>query len=512
MFLPEEGFTVNHWRFWRLYFSLLGMVVHIFVYDVLLGRWFRASTIPRWVGLARRFRRLAIALGGVSIKLGQFLSVRVDVLPAPVTHVLADLRDQVPPIDFDQIIPMFAMAWGQAYDHVMVDFDTTAVAAASLGQVYKARRRDDQRVVAIKVLRPGIHAVIETDLAAVQAIVRLIKNYPLIQQRADLQRIFDEFALVLRQELDYRIEANNNATLGRFLNQIPRVALPTIHHDLSNRDVLVMDWVDGISPEYGDALTAAGIDRSAVATQLIDIFFTQCFVHGTFHADPHPGNLLIVPKGNGDWTLTLLDLGAVAHVPATLQKHLRAGVIAMVGNDVPRLIQAFDDLGMILPEADRDDIQRVLRRVLADVFDRSIADLRTIDVKSIAYDTREVMLTLPFQLPQDVVYLGRTLGLLSGVVTMLDPEINFFRAAQPLAQRWLQDGQDSFIDGAIKLGRQLIGLPQRLNGVLNQLEQGQLRVDMRRIERQLQRMEATQRRRDLVIVLLLGVVGYMLWR
>lgn len=499
-------------RFWRLYFTLLGIVVHIFIYDILLGRWFGGSTIRRWVRLARRFRRLAIDLGGVPIKLGQFLSVRVDVLPAPVTAILADLRDQVPPVDFAQIIPVFTAAWGQPYDQVMADFESTPVAAASLGQVYKARRRDDQRVVAIKVLRPGIHTVIATDLAAVQAIVRLIKNYPLIRQRVDLQRIFDEFALVLRQELDYRIEANNNATLAGFLDQMPRVALPVIHPDLSNRNVLVMDWVEGISPDAGDALTAAGIDRKAVAAQLLDIFFTQCFVHGTFHADPHPGNLLIVPKGNGDWTLTLLDLGAVAHVPAPLQKHLRAGVIAMVGNDVPRLIQAFDDLGMILPEADRDDIQRVLRRVLADVFDRSIADLRTIDVKSIAYDTRDVMLTLPFQLPQDVVYLGRALGLLSGVVTMLDPEINFFRAAQPLAQRWLKDGQGSLLDGAIKLGRQLIGLPQRLDGVLNQLEQGQLRVDMRRLERQLQRMETTQRRRDLVIGALVLVVGYFVWR
>lgn len=499
-------------RYWHLYFTLLRIVVHIFFYDMLLGRWFAGSTIPRWVRLAQRFRQLAITLGGVPIKLGQFLSVRVDILPAPVTVVLADLRDQVPPVDFAQIIPVFVAVWGQGYDDVMDEFDTTPVAAASLGQVYKARRRDDQRVVAIKVLRPGIHAVIATDLAAVQAIVRLIKNYPLIRQRANLQQVFDEFALVLRQELDYRIEANNNVTLARLLGQMPNVALPVIHADLSNRDILVMDWVEGISPDAGDALTAAGIDRNVVATQLLDIFFTQFFVHGTFHADPHPGNLLIVPKHNGAWTITLLDLGAVAQVPAPLQKHLRAGVIAMVGNDVPRLLQVFDDLGMILPEADRDDIQRVLRRVLADVFDRSIADLRTIDVKSIAYDTRDVLLTLPFQLPQDVVYLGRALGLLSGVVTMLNPEINFFRAAQPLAQRWLKNGQGSLVDGAVKLGRQLIGLPQRLDGVLNQLEQGQLRVDMRRLERQLQRIEKNQHRRDLVIMLLLVAVGFMLWQ
>ena len=121
---------MNHWRFWRLYFTLLSIVVHIFIYDILLGRWFGGSTIRRWVRLARRFRRLAIDLGGVPIKLGQFLSVRVDVLPAPVTAILADLRDQVPPVDFAQIIPVFAAAWGQRYDDVMEDFNTTPVAAA----------------------------------------------------------------------------------------------------------------------------------------------------------------------------------------------------------------------------------------------------------------------------------------------------------------------------------------------------------------------------------------------
>ncbi len=499
-------------RYWRILLTQLHIVTHIFFFDILLGRWFRSSTARRWQRLAQTFRDLAIDLGGVPIKMGQFLSVRVDILPPEVTQVLAGLRDDVPAVPYAQIEPLLAAAWGTDPNAVVRFAATTPVAAASLGQVYRATRADDGRDVAVKVLRPHIRAIIETDLAAVQMVVRIIKDYPLIRQRADIQRVFDEFALVLREELDYRIEVQNNQRLAAVLARDARIALPVVHSDLSTDSVLVMDWISGIAPDNVAALTAAGIDRTAVAQMLLDVFFTQCFEYGIFHADPHPGNMLIVPHGDGHWTLHLLDLGAVATVPAVLQKQLRKGILAVAGNDAVGTVEALDAMGMIMGDADRDEIRQVIARIMDEVFDRSIADYKHIDFVALSHDLRGVFLTLPFQLPQDVVYLGRALSLLTGVITILDDRTNFIQAIQPIARRWLSQNQGSLLDSAVRIGRQLLGVPARIDRVLGMLEQGTLRVDVRRMERQLQRMEyrAARSERILTLSLLIGI-GYAVW-
>ena len=500
-----------HYRYWRLYFTLLSIVVHIFVYDVIAFRWTRASAPRRWVRLAWRFRRLAVALGGMPIKMGQFLSVRVDVLPPTVTAVLADLRDRVPAEPNARIIPIIEAAWQAPLAHVLCEFDATPVAAASLGQVYRGVRHDG-RAVAIKVLRPQIHRIMETDLAALQAIVRLIKDYPLIRQRADLARLYDEFATVLRQELDYRHEVENNQRLAQIVADQPRIALPVVHYDLSGATVLVMDWVAGIAPDNSHALDAAGIVRPQVALALLESFFQQCFVAGTFHADPHPGNLLIVPGDGDTWRIVLLDLGAVARVPPRLQQQLRAGVMAVVGNDVPGVVQSLEAMGMLLPNADRQEVTRVIGLVLAQVASRRMSEMRTIDVRGMASEAQDLLLTLPFQMPQDVIYLGRTLGLLSGVVTMLDPQINLIDASRPLAQRWVTQAQATLVDDLLGTLRTIIGLPRRLDRIMTQIEQGSASNDFAQIAAQLAVMQRQQRRRDMLIIVLLALIAYVVWR
>jgi predicted unusual protein kinase regulating ubiquinone biosynthesis (AarF/ABC1/UbiB family) len=346
----------------------------------------------------------------------------------------------------------------------------------------------------------------------VRFVVRLIKDYPLIRRRVDMQRVYDEFALVLRQELDYTIEQANNTRLGAVLAGDARVRLPVVHADLSTDSVLVMDWVDGISPDDTAALDAAGIDRSRVARTLLDIFFVQCFEHGVFHADPHPGNLVIVPAAGGGWHLCLLDLGAVATVPARLQRLLRRAIIAVATNDSAGTVEALDAMGMLMADADHTAVRTAIDRVLAEVFDRSVRELRDIDVVALSYELRDVFLALPFQLPQDVIYLGRALSLLSGVVGMLDPDIVYLEAMQPIAQRWLRQQQGSVLDNALRIGRQLLGVPGRLDRVLRALENGDLRVDMRSMEQSLARMERRAARSERLLVLILVVGGgYALW-
>jgi hypothetical protein len=191
---------------------------------------------------------------------------------------------------------------------------------------------------------------------------------------------------------------------------------------------------------------------------------------------------------------------------------LRKGILAVAANDVVGTVEALDAMGMIMGDADRDDIQRAIKRVMDEVFDRSISEYKNIDFVAMSYDLRAIFLTLPFQLPQDVVYLGRALSLLSGVITILDADTNFIRSIQPIARRWLSQNQGSLIDNAVRIGRLVLGLPGRIDRVLGMIEQGALRVDMRTMERQLQRMEqrAARSERILTLSLLIGI-GYAVW-
>jgi predicted unusual protein kinase regulating ubiquinone biosynthesis (AarF/ABC1/UbiB family) len=208
----------------------------------------------------------------------------------------------------------------------------------------------------------------------------------------------------------------------------------------------------------------------------------------------------------------LLDLGAVASVPAPLQQQLRAGVVAVVGNDIPGVVASLDAMGMLLPHADRQEVSRVIGIVMAQVASRRMSEMRTIDVRGMATEAQALLLTLPFQMPQDVIYLGRTLGLLSGVVTMLDPHINLVEASRPLAQRWVAQAHTSLLDDVLETLRTLIGLPRRIERIMTRIERDQTSTDLAQLHGQLATMQRQQQRRDMLIVGILVVIAYLLWQ
>ena len=185
--------------------------------------------------------------------------------------------------------------------------------------------------------------------------------------------------------------------------------------------------------------------------------------------------------------------------------------MAVVGNDVPGVVQSLEAMGMLLPSADRQEVTRVLGLLLAQVAARRMSEMHTIDVRGMANEAQELLLTLPFQMPQDVIYLGRTLGLLSGVVTMLDPQINLIDASRPLAQRWVTQVQSTLVDDLLGTVRTIIGLPRRLDRIMTQMEQGSASNELAQIASQIADMQRQQRRRDVVIVLLLAAIAYGLW-
>ncbi|HMO58166.1 MAG TPA: AarF/ABC1/UbiB kinase family protein [Roseiflexaceae bacterium] len=522
-------------RFVQVSWFFLRVIVHIFVIDILLGRfrvsrWYvQRSGLMRYRRMARDFRRLAGRLGGVLIKLGQFLSARADILPAAITDELSGLQDEVPPAPLPYMLQILHEELGATPDTIFAAFDATPVAAASLGQVYYGELRDGRKV-AIKVQRPRIDEIVEIDLSSIHWAVRLIKNYPLIRRRADLERLFDEFARVLREELDYVKEAQNALTFRAAFAETAGVYFPEPYPELSTRRMLVMERISGYKISDYAAIEAAGISRAEVASRLNRSFLKQFFLDGFFHADPHPGNLFVraespPPTGSNGvpattpFTLIILDCGMVGRIRPGTMEIIRRGVVGMATNDAERIVEALDRLGMILPGIDRRPIVLALEVILHYTYDRTQRELTNLDVERIFDQTEHLVRDLPFQIPQDLIYLGRSIGLVSGIVTGLNPDINLFAETQPFAQEMLDrerresDWLATLRDEATSLGQILLTLPRQMDAYYKSANRGdiQMRLDLSRLERSMRRVEhATGRLAGGIVATGLFVGGVLL--
>ncbi len=522
-------------RFLRVSWFFFRVIVHVFVFDILcnryrLTRWYaQRSGIVRYQRIARDFRRLAARMGGVLIKLGQFLSARADILPAAITDELAGLQDEVPPAPLPYVLKTLIAELEAPPERIFAYLDPTPVAAASLGQVYYGELRDG-RSVAVKIQRPRIDEIVEIDLSAVLWAVRVVKNYPLIRRRADLELLFEEFARVLREELDYIKEAQNALRFRANFAGTPGVHFPEPYPELSTRRVLIMERISGVKISDYAALQRAGADRAEIATRLNRTYLKQFFLDGFFHADPHPGNLFVriegppPPQTNGvkpgaPFTLILLDCGMVGHLPPATMAVMRNAVIGIATNDAERIIDTLDRLGIILPGADRRPIVQALQIVLRHTYARTQRELTNLDVEKIFDETEHLVRDLPFQIPQDLIYLGRAISLVSGIVTGLNPDINLFEETQPFAQAMLDrerhDGD--WLEGIRRevtaLGQVAATLPRQMDAYYKAANRGdlQMRVDLTRLERGMRRVErATNRLSGGILAAALFVGGVLL--
>jgi predicted unusual protein kinase regulating ubiquinone biosynthesis (AarF/ABC1/UbiB family) len=522
-------------RFLRVAWFFFGVIVHIYLFDILgnrfaLTRWYTQRTgMRRWVKIAHDFRRLAIKLGGVMIKLGQFLSARADILPIQITDELAGLQDEVPAAPLPYILEIIQSELGAAPQALFATFEQTPVAAASLGQVYYGTL-DDGRRVAIKVQRPRIEEIVEIDLSAVLWAVRIVKNYPAIRKRADLETLFTEFARVLREELDYVKEAHSaQAFRANFVDQ-PGVYFPEPYPELSSQRVLVMERIDGFKINDYARLEAEGVDRAELASRMNRAFLKQCFVDGFFHADPHPGNLFVRVDGppparfNGSkpsapFTLIVLDCGMVGELPRSTMEIIRSGVIGIATNDADRAVDSLDRLGMLLPGTDKRPVVQALSIVLRHTYDKTQREITNMDVEQIFGQTEHLVRDLPFQIPQNLIYLGRSISMVSGIVTGLNPDINVFAETQPFAQQMIEREQRerSWTDDARRelttLGQIAVTLPRQMDTYFKAANRGelQMQVDLTRLERSMRRVErATTRLAGAIMAAGLFVGGVLL--
>lgn len=504
----------NNGRYRRILIFFGGIILHVIWWDLLirrlplLGEYVLASRPVRWRRWACRFRHLAVEMGGVMIKLGQFLSARVDVLPPEITEELQGLQDEVPPVPSWVIFETLHMELGDLsarFTHV----DEQPIAAASLGQAHRGQllptdEGEPGESVVIKVQRPHIEEIVEVDLAALRVVARWIMRYRPIGRRADVPALLEEFAITLHEELDYGQEIENAARFAAMFADDDGIYAPRIYREHCTDRVIVLEDVEAIKITDVARITAVNIDPAAVANRVLDAYFRQIFRERFFHADPHPGNLFIRPRDDAAWdpetetcpfVLIFIDFGMMGRVPNFVGNNLSKLLVSVTQKDAQKLTEAYRDLGFFLPGADLERITEAQAVLLERIWGRKLLDLARPDpqeVQELGKEFRDILFDFPFQIPQDFIYLGRALGMVSGLVSLLDPDINPWYQIEKFGMELLKEQMTEAPREALREAiRPYLDLPGRIQRLVTAAENGrlQLQTNDKELHRRLERVE-----------------------
>lgn len=490
------------------------------------GRLAARGRIPRLQKVARRFHGLALDLGGLMIKVGQFMSSRLDVLPPEITRELEGLQDEVAPESFEAIRAQAEAELGMSLELAYAAFEPVPIAAASLGQAHRARLSAGIAAdlgftdVVVKVQRPGIESIVAVDLAALRRVARWLSRVKIVSSRADAPALVEEFATTSLEEINYLHEAANAVRFTEDFADDPKIAAPVVVWDRTSLRVLTLSDVTAIKITDVTALNALGIDPALVAQELARATFQQIFVAGFFHADPHPGNIFVTPgaAGSGEWSLTFIDFGMMGEISDTLRSGLRSFILAAVGRDSRALVRSLEGLGVLLTTADTDELERAMTLLFDRFGGMGVAELQQVDPRELekfALQFGETIRALPFQLPESFLLLLRTISLISGVTSALNRDFNMWDAVDPFARTVLNPSNGTLRD----LGQQAVGyaatlarLPGRLDELASRLDRGQVAVRTPEVERRLRLVERSVGRVASAIVFAALLIGGILLR
>jgi predicted unusual protein kinase regulating ubiquinone biosynthesis (AarF/ABC1/UbiB family) len=479
---------------------------------------------------AAAFRAMAVRMGGVLIKVGQFLSSRLDVLPREITAELAGLQDEVGAESFEEIRGVLEAELGLPLEQKFAEFDPSPMASASIGQVHYARlcasTPDGQpcpRVV-VKVQRPRIQQIVEADLAALKVAGGWLSRFKAIRRRANVPALIEEFGRTLYEEIDYLHEGKNAELFAEKFKGRPEVRVPEVIWGHTTLRVLTLQDVGAIKISDYAGIEAAGIDRRQVAARLLAVYLQQIFEDGFFHADPHPGNLFVLPAPTGEapgaFRLVFIDFGMTGTLPPQTFAALREALVAAGTRDAGRLVRAFQALDLLLPGADLELIERASRAVLEKVWGKStreMLELPDTEAREFVEEFRELLYELPFQVPENLILLGRCVSILSGMASGLDPDFNLWKILAPYAQKLVEadggSGTRLFFKELADTAGTLLRLPKRTEALIGRIEQGKLEIRLPELKHHVARLERAARKLSVSIifasVLFVGAAFYL---
>jgi ubiquinone biosynthesis protein len=392
-----------------------------------MALFWRELEAPRAVRL-----RLALeALGPIFVKFGQVLSTRRDLLPPDIADELARLQDQVPPFAPGLVLATLERAYRQPLERIFAAFDPVAVASASVAQVHFARLHDGTEV-AVKILRPGIATIIGKDLALLDAAASLIEVLWADGKRLRPHEVVAEFAKHLEDELDLMREAANASQLRRNFEDSPLLLVPVIYWDYCSTEVMVMQRMEGTPVSHVAKLREQGIDIQKLSRAGVEIFFTQVFRDGFFHADMHPGNILVARSGH----YIALDFGIMGTLTAVDQNYLAQNFLAFFRRDYRRVAEAHIESGWAPKETRVDDFETAIRAVCEPIFARPLHEISFGRVLLRLFQTSR---RFNIQVQPQLVLLQKTLLNIEGLGRELDPELDLWATAKPLLERWMSE-------------------------------------------------------------------------
>lgn len=368
-------------------------------------------------------------LGPAFIKIGQTLATRADMLPPEYIQELSKLQDEVPPFSASEARAIIEGELGARIEDIFSEFEDEPIAAASLGQVHRARLRTGQRV-AVKVQRPAIRERIMFDISVLRRAARALELFPNLIRGADWQGTLDQFQQTILEELDYQREAKNAEVFRANFARWREVYVPRVYHAFSGKRIITMEFIEGFKVTDAEGLRSAGRDPRHIVRLLAKTYLKQLLEDGFFHADPHPGNLRITPDGR----LAFFDFGMVGRLQVELQSKLINAFFHVIERDARGLVEDMVKLGFIELS---DEEEARFKPIIESLMDRYLSlRLSQIQFKELIFDLAHVVYEFPFRIPASFTYVIRAVMTLEGIGMQLDPDFNFFEVARPYAKRF----------------------------------------------------------------------------
>ena len=439
-------------------------------------RWILAGP-PRFVSeethrqRARELTRTIASLGPSFIKLAQVFGIRADIIPQIYGEELRNLHDRVPPFPTSEVHKRVQSELKRPLDTLFESFQSEPLAAASLGQVHRARYQGHD--VIVKVLRPGVEELVATDVRVVQNLVFVLEQFIDHHIIRSTRTIMEEFSRVITEEMDFNHEADNVERFGELFRNSDFVIIPRVYREVTTTRVLVMEFVEGFRVTEVDEIVRHNVDTKKMIENLIAFYGDQLLVHGFFHADPHPGNILIRP----DSRIVLLDYGMVLEITPELRQDLVRAVIAAVRSDVDELINMAYKLDMLEYDVSPSVIREAMQSIISIHFDRTLTQRQ---IQEITYQILGTFYRFPLRLPSSFVYILRAGVLIEGIGISFDPNFNSLSTAIPIykgiVSRMLGGGWPTLKDRVVKEGMAVYTLLKDSESVFARAGRDQLRI------------------------------------
>jgi ubiquinone biosynthesis protein len=424
------------------------------------------------VPIARRLRHALEECGGMFVKMGQVASTRSDLVSPDVAEELSHLQDHVASAPPDGVRELLEEELDAPVDDVFAEFDWDPVAAASIGQAHRARLHGGQQVI-VKVQRPGIADSVNRDLDVLDELANMVEQRTSWGADYHVADLANEFSERLREELDFEIEARNASDIAANLDEDSDVRIPAVFQDLTTSRVLVMEWLDGVSVRQTDEIDALGVDREALAEDLLRCMLQQMLIDAQYHADPHPGNVMVLRDGR----LALIDFGAASRIDPLQQTAVRDVMVGVSQRDPDLLRQAVLQVATLRRDVDDEELERALARFMT----RHLAP-GMVPSAAMFNDLLQLFFTFGISLPPELSTFFRALITLEGTLTTLSPGYPVIDRAEAIATEWMRARmapstlEEFAREELIRMGPLLRRLPRRLDRMANQIERGNLRA------------------------------------